>query len=436
MNASNSPHPRAPNRRSRALLLGLGGIALVALVATRVRSSSSTLSANAGIERERPGASSAALPLATFAPSPHVSSSTAASAAPAAGEPRPAHCPRYEPAMARGRYLANAKNYGAAAAAFAEALDARPFDARAWAELGYAHLMNGDSPEVAFRFAHSLALAQNDRVLLAQIWFNDATHRERIGKPDEARLALAAAAQYGSTAASTKLAGASRCAASWKVEDAPSPALATSWRALLEQRGPLPLCEREEPTPANEAQAKQIVCRGCGYGSHDEGDECLGPAPWVIRTGYQHFHHFYFYVEPLPGGLFYAEPLGDTPTPSAHLVNGRVLTVERPDTWETVGGLLGGPSESEPDSAGAAGARPPRCEPETHSSAELGTASGADGEPTLRMHEPREKKVYDLRRNRHVLTLIEWAGPVEVTLEGDAARLKGAGCDERVPLAP
>lgn len=79
-------------------------------------------------------------------PAPGDANVAVADAAPAPTPKQIAANKAYRAAMTRGRKATDAKDYDKAIAAFDEALAAKPGDARARAEQGFAYLLNGSLP--------------------------------------------------------------------------------------------------------------------------------------------------------------------------------------------------------------------------------------------------------------------------------------------------
>jgi hypothetical protein len=79
--------------------------------------------------------------------------------------------------------------------------------------------------------------------------------------------------------------------------------IARSFRELAKQR--VLACTDRSPADGTEEEARKHVCRGCSYGDKDEGDQCKGPGPWKIDSGYMDFAAFTFFVAPLPESSFF-----------------------------------------------------------------------------------------------------------------------------------
>ena len=378
--------------------------------------------------------------------------------------------------MARGRERTAAADPREALEAFTEALRARPGDAHAWAELGYAALLAGEDAGPALRHARMLT---HDRALLAQVWFNEALFRERRGDAEGARLALVIAEANGSSAATRRLGTASRCAATWATTGpsatgaAPSRdaiVLACSWREILA----VPTLCRSDGAPGalSEAEAKRAVCVGCVWAG-DEGnvpgtvDLCQGPGPWTIPEGYFQYRGDFQFVQPLPDGRFYVAPSWGLDDPDERLERsgdafglkgsghdygmGEEIRLSEPgeprityeDVWsdDPRGGAADGAAACKPAVDGADGF-------------EMAFCAGECNRPVFPSFGPRELRYYALggcgpddagrespghaRRPPHAgalrLTLSVWTGDVKATIRGSVATISGGGCDATVPL--
>ena len=212
-------------------------------------------------------------------------------------------CPDYEAAMRTGRARTATGDHQGAIEAFTLALRARPADARAWAELGYSAWLTGKDPTQSFIRARSLT---HDRNLLAQIWWNTALFRERVGDAEGARLALVLAEANGSKPATGKLGAASRCAATWTTETKNDDhvTLACDWLEVLHDSNE---CVNRFDGIVTNADAKRRACLGCvALDRPGDTDVCTGPGPWTVDEG---FHGDRSIIQPLPGGRMYVGPV-------------------------------------------------------------------------------------------------------------------------------
>ncbi len=110
---------------------------------------------------------------------------------------------RYRAALERGRRATTAKDYDAASKAFTEALTAKPNDARALGERGFAYMQAGnlDYAEGDFQDADGRS---HDPNLAAQIFFNEGLLAERKGDLEGAKVMYARSQQLHATGAAKK----------------------------------------------------------------------------------------------------------------------------------------------------------------------------------------------------------------------------------------
>jgi hypothetical protein len=115
-------------------------------------------------------------------------------------------------ALEKGRKATVAKDWKAAIVAFDEAVKIDPSDARAYAERGYAHLLQGDDLDAAeMDFARAAELTK-DASLLTQIWWNHGLLDEKRDAKDNALVDFWIADQVKpNPAAKAKIAGKRVC---------------------------------------------------------------------------------------------------------------------------------------------------------------------------------------------------------------------------------
>jgi Tfp pilus assembly protein PilF len=107
----------------------------------------------------------------------------------------------YGKAMSTGRKATDAKKYPDAIAAFDSALVAKPNDARALAERGYAKLLQGSDLDAASRDFDAAAARTSNTKLLSMIWFNRGLAEDKRGNSDNAIAAFQRANQLRPSAA-------------------------------------------------------------------------------------------------------------------------------------------------------------------------------------------------------------------------------------------
>jgi hypothetical protein len=207
-------------------------------------------------------------PVVIASASSHAASLPAPSASATKKEPTLAErqaLARYKRALGQGRIATSKHDYRAADAAFAEALAARPSDARALGERGYARLLDGRLDEASA----DLQLAQgrvSDKVLEGQIWYNLGLVAEKRGQAIAARDAFAFSFEANPTlSAKKKLAGKSSCAASVNGIGTPLE-IFPSWGALWEAAGFGDPGERLPAPPTSEAIKAKLEISDCSKG--------------------------------------------------------------------------------------------------------------------------------------------------------------------------
>jgi hypothetical protein len=167
----------------------------------------------------------------------------------------------YRAAMKRGRVATDAKRYADAIAAFDDALVARPNDARAQSERGYARLLDGSDLAAAEADLDAAAARTKDAKLLSSIWYNRGLVEERRKEPDNAVVDFYLADQLRSSSATrAKLDGKTVCPA--RIDRATVAAGsngtidAADWLALLHA---MPLAVIDDDAPPKTAAAARDV---------------------------------------------------------------------------------------------------------------------------------------------------------------------------------
>jgi hypothetical protein len=93
---------------------------------------------------------------------------------------------RYRDSMTKGRTFTLAARYDQAAEAFEHALEAKPNDSRALAEMGYARLLSGKDPTAAQADLDKAAANTKDPKLLSQIFYHLGLAEEKLHETDNA----------------------------------------------------------------------------------------------------------------------------------------------------------------------------------------------------------------------------------------------------------
>jgi hypothetical protein len=371
-----------------------------------------------------------------------VSASSVAASAPTASAPSEsegrAACPQYEQGMAKGRTLTKAGRYQEAIQAFDRAVRARPVDARARAERGFAYLTSGATERSISDFDDARVLTQ-DRGLLSQIYLNLATASQKLNAPEAERLALVLALRRGSREARARLGERSICPAVWHAQLGKVGPIARNFMDMVEPR-PVVGCDYHAEKVHTEAQARKYVCHGCAPGGEDDGDQCSGPGPWTIDSGYMNFHPFQFFIAPLPGGQFFFSDREDTPyhLEAGHLVTGSYHD-EFPLRIRSGSGLIGGRFSSPADADAEINEHLRWSDEDDKNSICDLRPDGVEledfrGTPTLPGMAPSEHSAYSLRTRHERFTLAVYDGSVSFTIEADRARVRGEGCDAEIPL--
>jgi hypothetical protein len=233
-----------------------------------------TLALALGACKEREKQASPAAPTATTT----AATTAAPDAAPVPERParRPltdaekADLARYREAMDRGRKATLARDHRGAIEAFDAALAARPADARAISERGYARLLAKDWA-LARDDLDRAARGTKDAKLLASIYFNQGLVSEGLGEGAAAKLYFARSNQLApSKAAKDKLDGKPQCVAT--IDRTPARADVAldwflAWDAMAKRfsrAGGTPPAR-----PDSEDAVRKALCDGCsGDGPH------------------------------------------------------------------------------------------------------------------------------------------------------------------------
>jgi tetratricopeptide (TPR) repeat protein len=392
---------------------------------------------------------SASAPAAT--PRSGVTAAPVASVAPLKGAtkitPPPSKaiaCPAFSRALAQARQASRGGKLTDAISAYDKAVRARPFDALPRAERGVVYLEMGKTERAIVDFDFARALT-NDANLLAQVHYNLAVAAQLQGKPNDVRLALALAARQGSALARDALGTASTCPAMATAKLGTVGPIARNFRELAKFR--TLACTDRSPEVGTEEQARKHVCRGCSYGDKDEGDQCTGPGPWKIDSGYMDFTHFTFFVVPLPeNGFFYYNDNGlKYRIEQGHLIIEDSHDIDVILALKEASPFIRGnfPDPEDPyindsgewtDQLDVDGNLKPaaiRVCQQPKAEVDLGDFRGI---PTLPSVRPNVIKAYSLHTGRERFSLAVFAGKVSATLDAKQAHIRGEGCDMDLEL--
>jgi len=186
---------------------------------------------------------------------------------------------RYRERIGAGRAATRAAKYELAASAFTAALEAKPGDARAYSERGYAAYLAKNFSEAQLDLERAAEHA-DERSLRAQTFFNLGLVREAQGKDGTSAFALSNFL-HSTPAAKEHLVGKNSCA----VEIDRSASAITfraypDWQALYGEIGPeLGLYDKVTTSGG----ARKLLCQLWQPDPHaPKADGCTGPSPWVI----------------------------------------------------------------------------------------------------------------------------------------------------------
>jgi hypothetical protein len=233
----------------------------------------------------------ASVALSSSSPSPAPSPS--ATAVDSAGSPLPSGAlpEAYRRALARGRAATRRGDLADARAAFQQALDVVPGDARALSERGFAEMtLPGGTRVQAWHDVEDALFAAKDRDLKASIWFNLGVLR--AADAESSRAAFAMAHHLAPSAATRdKLAGRSPCPARIDAREVEPLQVVESWRALRNSID-------GEAAP-DDAAARAAVCL------HDDNSaaSCDGKAMTFVRGKRSHQWPVYVAFERRGGGF-------------------------------------------------------------------------------------------------------------------------------------
>ena len=232
-------------------------------------------------------ASSSPSPIRSSVVVPPAAAPKGASSATAPGAPRPlspaerAALTEYGRSMARGQAATRAREWAKAFAAFDAALAARPGDPRAYAERGYARLLEGQDLPRARADLDRAASGTVDDKLLSQVWFNNGLVDERSDAAGEARVDFYFANRFAPSAAARAKLGAEKVCpvllerpdyAAFKIQ---APDWLLLWRALRALSEAQPTDGSDAPPPTTPAEAREAL-------TGEKGEVKL---PVIVRMG-------------------------------------------------------------------------------------------------------------------------------------------------------
>jgi hypothetical protein len=337
--------------------------------------------------------------------------------------------------MLRGRKLATEKRYLEAAAAFNEAVRARPYDARPRAERAYVRILGGGSPVDEIELARALT---RDPALLAQISYNQGLALERRkGEHEAARRAWVRAERLGSKAASQKLGAESRCTVT-QADGGPL-TIRRGYRELFKELQSGSTCHPVQVR--SESEAKSYACGGCpGYDQDWQTGDCKDDGPWTVQTGYMHCGVFAQTVQPLGKNRFAVLPAWTQDPPLDQQGNyWHQVSGERYSEWiyGYFEGNDGGPiyrvGEGWGDESAEEG--PPCLADETHDT-DLESMSGCQSSEGA-VNATGETHEFYSDNGAFVGAVhltVEDVGKVTVAIDKAGITVRGNGCDLSIPL--
>lgn len=229
----------------------------------------------------------------------------------------------YSAAMGEGRAATRAKRFADAEEAFGKALAARPEDARARSERGYARLLDGALEKAEEDFQGALGRGVDGK-LAGQVFFNIGLLREKKNEMEGARAAFAISNALSPTAAAkVKLAGRSTCTVDVQTGGSDVLEHASGWEELDRKIAP----GKDLGSP----KASVCVRSHTAMADPDEKDVCQGPPPWTLNHHHLHFTEDLYFVVPQKaskkpdGFFFYSTRIGSWP---AHCTNLPFATAE------------------------------------------------------------------------------------------------------------
>lgn len=364
-------------------------------------------------------------------------------------------CRRYLHArgVRRGRELVAAKKYDEAAAAFDEAVRARPYDGVVRAERSFARLLSALAESdaqaraaAASGIAAELQLARaltSDPAVLTKIALNQGLAHEAAGEAKEARGAFIRAERLGSKEAAQKLGGAARCTVTVDASKPETLVLHTKWTDILTALGGGSTCE-PPPKVTSEAKARALACGGCsGYGDAWKEGACEGSGPWTMSTGYMHCSGFTGVVQELAPKRYWVSAGPGVHEPLER--EGKLFVMRGPTGyWGWVEGHFSGAADAtyrvgegwtdEYMATGSAG----ECLADEHADVELAPSSGCQSSAGAAYRDGETRSYYDAKG--HFLGTIrltaEDLGKVTIKVEDKRFVVEGNGCSLAAPFAP
>ncbi len=322
----------------------------------------------------------------------------------------------YADGVRKGRAETLAKRYDAAVAAFDAALVALPGDARALSERGYARLLAGKY-EAARADLRAAEGSTKDAKLLGQIHYNHGLVAEKLGRAEEAKASFARSQTLNpSKAAAAKLGAAPACGAVIALGGAQT-FVAKDWLAVYETLRAAAPAPEDKDKLASEAAAKERLCTRApeghcadllSFSPDGEGGTWSFHPVIKLAEGYLVAKDALSERYDLPCGG--DEKLVVKESGGLRMLRFENATGMRIPVCEKPGGELGDCGPNDLPATSACGTAPPEIAVAIFDVAKKKLAA------TVRVGTDDGKK------------------PPEITLEGRALRVAGAGCDVRTEL--
>ncbi len=375
---------------------------------------------------QAPDAAPSAPSASTAASSPSVKASAtvahpATSKAPAPLDAKQrAQLAAYQKGIGEGRKATKAAKYKEAHEAFTAALLAKPGDARALGERGYAAFLAKDYEE-ASEDLYQAATGADDPTLRAQIFYNLGLVREAQGQEATSAFALSNHL-HASAAAQKKLGGKSACLADVD-RKAEANVKYTDWLAFYKVAMDGDVAADDAKPPTSSDAAKKELCAT---------SKCDGAGPWIVSVGGWPHSQTFLVIDAKPG-LSVAK-VGEA-------FSGRCSGSATAEIVESKGGVLVVRTEEEMPQVLY------MCFPEKGEGHICTEKDGDDVERQSACSDGAKSTTYavfDVAKSTRTLRVTHDDGMdglakpgerTEITIDAKGLTLKGPGCNEALPFA-
>ncbi len=325
----------------------------------------------------------------------------------------------YQKGMGEGRKATKAAKYKEAHDAFTAALAAKPGDARALGERGYAAFLAKDYDQ-ANEDLYQAATGADDPALRAQIFYNLGLVREAEGLEATSAFALSNHL-HASSAAQKKLGGKPACLVDIDRKSEPNVKY-TDWMAFYKAAVDVdPQAEGTKPPTSSDAAKKQLCATS----------KCDGAGPWTVSVGEWPHGQVFLVIDAKPG-LSVAKV--------AESFSGRCTASASAEIVESKGGVVVVRAEEQmPEMIYM-------CFPEK---GDGHVCSDKDGDEMQRQSactdgtKSTSYSVFDVAKGTRTLRVTHDDGMdalakpgerTQVTVDAKGFALKGPGCNETLPL--